>query len=515
MNRKIKKRFVLAYDVGTSSTKTILLDIREGILSSSEAAYPFRYPNPGWVEQNPEDYWNAVCQTTRDVLSQTNASPHEIIGLAFSTQAMGIIAMDPGGRVLHPNITWVDARAQEEAKWLMNRFLGRKIFKKIVGIEVTGKDVIPKLIWLKNKRPQLFGEASHIVDVNGYMKFKATGKMAFEWSGACSYAFNLKKKDWEYPLFRFAGIDTKKFPSPLRSIDVVGGLTKSAARELRLVEGTPVYGGCDDTQSAAIGTGAADEGEAHIYLGTSAWVGVTTSRVHRFRNGSVCLQSADPGKNLVVGITESAGNNLEWFIQTFFSEERKHLPSSDLYKLLDAESAGTPPGADHLIFTPWLLGERCPVATTTTRGTIFNLGLEHTRGHLVRAIGEGVGYNLKWIIHNMRKDFKFPFNTLRITGGGSQNDQWMQAFADILQLPLETTNLPKMAGSVGAAMCVLVGSGILSGFSEVKRYVKRARLYQPDEKNKSLYDDLYLQYKSLYFSLRKNYRMANLSRFAN
>ena len=509
----LKRKYVIAHDVGTGSNKAALISADGQIMASAEATYSFQYPQPGWVEQEPEDYWNAIVETTRSLIRQSEIDPLEIIGLSFSTQAMGIIPVDKAGEVLHPNITWVDGRAEDEARWLMKRFLGKEVFKSIVGITLTGKDVIPKLIWLKKNKPEVYRKTDVFLDVNGYLKFKATGKRVAEWSGACSYAFNLKKKDWERIFFKIAKIDLNKLPPLVKSTDKVGGLTAEAALELGLKEGTSVFGGCDDTQSAAVGTGSTGEGEAHIYLGTSAWVGVTTSKVHKFRHGAVCLQSADPEKYLVVGITESAGNNLEWLIDNFYKSEKEKLGNKEVYSLIEKEAALVPPGSDYLVFTPWLLGERCPVSTTTTRGTIFNLGLEHTRGHFVRALGEGIAYNLRWIIENFEKDFGFNISSLRITGGGSQNDQWMQSFADIIRHPVYTTTQAKMAGAIGASMCTFVGAGFFEGFNDVKQFVKTKKTFVPDKENEQIYNEMFASYKQVYKKLKREYKKVNLKRF--
>lgn len=509
----MERKFVIAHDVGTSSVKAVLIDIEGEIIASSEEEYGFTYPNPGWVEQDPEDYWKAIVTSTKSVLKASKAKSSEIIGIVFSTQAMGIIPIDKNNNILYNNITWVDGRAEKQAEKLMRRFLGRKVFKLIVGIELTGKDVIPKLMWLKESQPELYKNTDYFLDVNGFLKFRATGNKVAEWSGACTYAFNLKKKDWERIFFKLAGIDTAKLPPLVRSVDNVGGLTEAAAKEMGLETGLPVYGGCDDTQSAAIGTGAIEEGEGHIYLGTSAWVGVMTKREPKFKHGAVCLQSADPSKNLVVGITESAGANLEWMIERFYSMEKQHIKEGSIYDLMDQEAYEVSPGSDHLIFTPWLLGERCPISTTTTRGTIYNLSLEHRRGHFVRALSEGIAYNLRWIIENYDKDFGFKIPSLRITGGGSQNDHWMQIFADVTKRKIITTNQPKMAGAIGAAMCAFVGAGIFKEFSAVQNMVGKNKEFLPNPENFEIYDPLFQDYKNIYASLKTVYEHSNSKRF--
>ena len=509
----MKNKYVIAHDLGTSSDKAVLIDTAGRVLCDAVASYDFQYPNPGWVEQHPQAYWDAVVRTTRDVMQQSKVDPADILGIVYTTQAMGIIPVDKDGEVLHPNITWVDGRAEEQAAKIMRLLGGRKIFKSIIGIEITGKDVLPKLLWLKQNEPDVYKAMDKVLDVNGYLKFKSTGKKVFEWSGACSYTFDLKKKDWTRILFRAVGFDLKKLPDLVRSVDVVGGLTPKAADELGLKEGTSVFGGCDDTQSAAIGSGANTEGEAHIYLGTSAWVGVMTRRAPKFKHGAVTLQSADPDMNLVVGITESAGSNFEWLIEHFYEMENKNPDLDDIFALLENDAANVPPGSNHLIFTPWLLGERCPVSTTTTRGTIFNLSLEHTRGHFVRALSEGIAYNLCWIIENYEKDFAFNLPQLTVTGGGSTNRQWMQIIADVTQRKITATNQPKMAGAIGAAVVAFVGAGVHADFNCVKQFIRPKETFEPNSAHKKIYDELYVNYKRLYYSLRKTYKQANLERF--
>jgi xylulokinase len=263
-------KYVIAHDVGTSSVKSILVNQKGEILVTAKSEYDFHYPHPGWVEQNPEDYWQGIVKNTRQLMTLSEIDGNLVLGMVFSTQAMGIIALDENDQLLNNNITWVDGRAEDQARQLMNMLGGKTIFSKLIGVEITGKDVIPKLRWIKQNLPDVYQQTKTIVDVNGYLKFRATGKKVFEWSGACSYGFDIKKKDWERLLFKAAGIDLKKFPPLVKSTDRVGTLLPEVATQMGLPETVGVYGGCDDTQSAAIGSGVNGEGEAHIYLGTSA-----------------------------------------------------------------------------------------------------------------------------------------------------------------------------------------------------------------------------------------------------
>jgi xylulokinase len=296
---------------------------------------------------------------------------------------------------------------------------------------------------------------------------------------------------------------------------MVGTLTEEAAGQLGLTSSVRVYGGCDDTQSAAIGSGSVNEGNAHFYFGTSAWTGITISKNRKHKNGAVVIQSGDPAMNLLVGITESAGSNLEWIIEKFYKYEKNDPAVSNIYDFINRETSGIPPGSDHLIFTPWMLGERCPVSTTTTRGTIFNLGPEHNRGHMVNALLEGIGFNLKWILANIKHDFGYDPERIRAIGGGSVNDRWMQGIANITGKTIETIDHPTLAGTIGAAACAFVGSGAFKGFNEVDKIINVQKRFVPDNSISGLISEQFITYKRIYADLKKTYRKANRTRFSS
>lgn len=509
------RKLVLAYDVGTSGIKAVAISHQGELISSSEKNYPITYPRPGWAEQNPNDYWEAIKLSTSDLMQKGNITKEEVKGIVFGTQAMGIIPMDASGQVLSPNISWVDGRAEVQARKLMRRLGGKWLFKKILGIEITGKDVIPKLLWIKENKPKIYQQTSKFLDVNGYLKYKATGKMVAEWSGACSYSFDLKKKTWTEGLFKIVGLDVKKLPRLVKSIQEVGNLTTKAAEELGLSCNTVVFGGCDDTQSATLGSKAVGEGDTHIYLGTSAWIITSTQKRFKFRHGAVTMQSADPQKYIIVGITESAGANINWLLEKFYKSDMEQLPLDKVYSMLNHEISQISPGSSGLIITPWFLGERCPISTTTTRSTIFNLGLEHTRGHIGRAMYEGICYNLRWILENFRKDFGFDPSVLKVLGGGSQSEVWMQILADITQKRIEVTNQPKFAGAIGTAMIGFIGLKIKASFMEVGdlKCLASRKVFTPNKSNYHFYAKQFEEYKKLYFKLRDMYKSANSQSF--
>ena len=452
-----------------------------------------------------------MCKASSRIINENGIKAEDVKGVVFSTQAQGIIPVDESGKVLYNNITWVDGRAEKQAQSIMKKLGGKKIFTMAAGTPIMGKDCIPKIVWLKEKRPEIYNQTYKILDVNGYLKYKCTGKMVTELSGASSYGLDLKKKEW-LGVMKLTGVDMEKLPPLVCSTDIVGGLLSEAAEPMALCPETPVFGGCDDVQAAAVGSGMCGDGDLHIYLGTSAWVAATSKTADKFMHGAAAIQSADREMNLIAGITESAGANIQWLCDEFFAREKEEY-GDGIYKYMDDVIRTIPPGSDHLVCTPWMLGERCPVSSTTTRATLFNINMVHTREHLMRAVYEGIGYNLRWILENYKQDYGFTCDNFRIIGGGALDDGWMQIIADITGKHFAVVKDPRNAGAVGVAVVALIGLGELPGFEAAKDFVQIEKRYKPDSENKTIYDDLFQDYKNIYKSLEKAYIIANGRRF--
>ena len=505
-------KYIMCHDIGTSSDKAVLVDYNGNIVATATSSYPTHYPYPAWVEQDPKDYWRAVCECSEQLMLENEINAEDVKGIIFTTQAMGLIPVDKEGKNLYNNITWVDGRAEKQAIGLMKKLGGKRIFTLVAGTPIMGKDVIAKIQWIREERPDVYNHTKYFLDVNGYLKYRCTGKMVAELSGASSYGFDLKKKTWLSAL-KLTGVDMTKLPPLVKSIDMIGeGLTESAAAELRLKVGTPVFGGCDDVQSACIGSGMTGDGDIHIYLGTSAWVCASTKYHTKFKNGAAAIQSADPNMNLIAGITEAAGSNIQWLIEQFFSKEQKEF-GDGIFEYMDNVISKIPPGSDSLICTPWMLGERCPFSNTTTRATLFNINPEHTREHLMRALYEGIGYNLKWILDNFKKDYKFSCKSFRIIGGGALEKEWMQIIAYIKAVEFEVLLNPRSAGALGGAIIALIGLGELKGFEDAGKFANVGNKYKPNLKNTQIYAKLFTSYKDIYYGLKKAYQRANKERF--
>jgi len=505
-------KYIVAHDVGTSNSKAVLVDVEGIVHGRSVIPYEIKYPKPGWAEQDPEDWWKAMTQSTRRLMDEAGVSPDDVLCVVNSTQLIGIVPVDEGGVTLRPGIIWLDSRAPEEARWVMNKFLGPTVFTAIAGASITGKDGIPKLLWLKKNEPDVYKRMKYFLDVSGYLNYRCTGKMLMTWSNASAFGLDLKKKTWLEGIFKYVGFDIKKLPPLCRSTDQIGVLTAEAAALMGLREGTPVMGGTGDIQSAAVGSGAMGEGGGHISMGTSAWVGVVTAKTPTGKSGVVSTQSADPGKILLLGQMELAGGCLRWLGDEMCRLEKADATMTNIFGFMDSKVEQVPAGSDYLIFMPWMYGERAPVADAFIRSGFVNLVPEHTREHMIKAVYEGVAYNLRWIIEVIEKQFKFPLPTLRVIGGGALGHPWMQILADVTGKRIEPVRNPQEAGAVGAAMTAAVGLGIYKDFESLKNVVSSDCSFEPRAANREVYDFLYLRYKELYTDLKGFYTRINKDR---
>ena len=492
------KEYVLAYDVGTSSVKGALVDNSLNICAVSFCDYPLYNPQIGWAEQVPNDYWKAIVQVTGDLLAKSGIDKSKIKSISFSCQAMGIIPISEGGEVLHRNISWVDGRAKMEAQEL-NKKLGVKKY--------SPKSVVPKLMWIKKNLKSIYDNTAYFIDVNGFLKYKTTGKIVFEKTGACSYAYDLLNFKWDMKVLEAAEIDRDKLPPIVSSEDIVGTLTRNAAESLGLDEGVIVVGGCNDVEAAAMGSGAINDGEAHIYLGSSAWICVASSILPSYDNGFTVSKGPTPEEYLLKGVMQSSGMTIDNMMKLLYSKE---LQCGDVFSIIEEETRKITAGSDNLIVTPWIYGETCPITSESIRSTIFNFSNIHNRAHLMKATREGVGYNLRWIYERIRELYDFSFESFNVVGGGGLSEDWMQCLADIMGIPLNITDNTRHAGTIGVAICALIGRKIFSGFEEGKSAVKFARTYYPHEKNMKKYEDLYVQFKQLYDDLYISYNKISI-----
>ncbi|PWB51484.1 MAG: hypothetical protein C3F13_13660 [Anaerolineales bacterium] len=497
------KKYILAHDTGTGGNKAVLCDLRGQVLHSAYQPYGISYPHPEWVEQDPDELWRAVAATTRQVIQQSGIDPAEVLGVGVSAQMWNTLPVDEHGEALTPMLSWLDLRSVQQADRVGHGNMAAQIYQHTGNIP-TAKDSIPKILWLKEEMPQVWDKTAYLLDCKEYILFKLTGKIAIDWVGASVYfLFDPYTKQWSKEVCHQLGIPVEKLPPAYPCTTVIGEITAQADAETGLEQGTPVVICAGDVAVAQSGAGANQEGKVHLCIGTATWIGVSTST---FRNDPVKpfwgLNHIDPNKYIIAGEMETGGGALMWFRDALCEAERQQASASgrSSYEILSAMAEATPAGADRLIFLPWLSGERAPVLDHYARGAFIGMSLSHTKGHMVRAVMEGVAYHLRWISEAMEK-VGFNINGFNAIGGGCNSRLWVQVISDVTGRPVSVVKNHLEAGAAGAALAVAVGLGVYSSMDEVDQLVEISQVVQPETSNWPRYDALYKEYRQLYNAL--------------
>ena len=530
----MKDEYIIAYDLGTTSTKAVLISDDVKIVASSVEDYETYFPKPGYAEHDPEDWWNTLKSTTKDLLNKTNVQASQIKAITFSSQMQGLLPVDASGIPLMRCIIWMDGRGAEMLSklWPWPRIMGYNIyrlFRKFLRITggspgLAGKDQIPKILWLRKNHPKILEKTSKFLDVKDYIIFRLTGKMitshdlAYVWWLLDTRKTKGKpRNEWSKSLCKMYKIDTKKLPDLRKPTEIVAGLSEKAASELELLPGTKVINGAGDMTTAAIGSGAVFNGELHCQIGTSGWVaGHVSERKVDISHYTGCVGSAMPDDfYLVMGHQEVAGAALEWVKNKilYFKEELQSKEKKEVYEIFDELVSDCPPGAKgeggtHLFFMPWLMAERCPLDDDHVRGGLINLSLDHDRRHIIRAVFEGVAFNAKWALQTVEKLYN-PVEWLAIIGGGAKSKIWCQIYADILNREIRRVENPQEAGALGAAIIAKIALNEIQSLDEIKKYCHYDVIFYPNGENRILYDGLYKEFQQLYKQNRKWFKRLN------
>ncbi len=483
--------YILAHDLGTELNKASLVDEEGKMVAYCTKEYAVSYPRPGWAEQDPLSWWEAVKETTAEVLRKAKVKPQEVEALVFDSMMYTLVTVNEEGKPLRPAILWLDTRAKAQAEELMGRLDLLGMLERGVIPPTSAKDITPKILWIKQEEPEIFRRA-RFVDSKDYLIYRCVGEFYTDWSCASLFClFNFREKRWEEELVEEMGLSPDRLSIPVKSTEVVGNLTEKAAWELGLPRKVEVVCGCGD--ATAVGVGA---GGPHLYLGTSAWVGMHVEEPLFDLTGVGSLCAADPERFFLIGEMENAGSCLKWFRDQLAREERERgeRMGRGPYALLDEMAGRVEAGSGKLLFLPWMMGERCPFIQSTVRGAFLNLSFRHTKAHLVRAVMEGVAYHLRWIAEVV-EGMGLSLPSLRICGGGAKSEVWSQILADVLGKKVERVASPHHVGSLGASIVARVGLG-KTDFRSAEREVKVEREFLPSE-GREIYDPLYREFKSL------------------
>jgi len=496
-------RLILAHDLGTTGNKATLFGDDGALHATSFSGYETRYPAVNWAEQNPEDWWNAFCRSTHELLRRSGASPDAIAGIGFSGQMMGCLPVDAGGRPLRPAIIWADQRAEREAAFLRER-IGEEAVYRSTGHRISPAYSLAKILWVRGHEPDVFKQTHKVLHAKDYLVHRLTGAFATDFSDASGMnLFDLEARRWAQPILDAVGLPPDILPDLHPSTAVVGEVRRGAAEETGLAPGTPVVVGGGDGACAAAGAGVVREGSAYNYIGTSSWIALASpSPIYDPERRTFNFHHLDPKMIMPTGTMQAAGGSYQWFRNQLGGLEVQEARSRgvDPYEILDREAASVLPGADSLLFLPYLMGERAPHWNPRARGAFIGLGITHTRAHMARAVLEGVALNLRIILDAFRRQGA-QIQKMRLIGGGARGRAWRQIMADVYGLPILRPRLLDEATSLGAAIAGGIGVGIFPDFGVAERLVEIVEEQRPDPHAHARYERLYPIFCAAYESL--------------
>ena len=493
-------QYILAHDLGTSGDKATLFSTDGALVAAVVESYPCRYYNGNWAEQNPDDWYAAVCRATKALTAQV--SPADIVGVSFSGHMMGAVFLDGRGEVLRSAIIWADQRATAEQQRLMER-VGDERFYAITGNRNNPTNSICKILWSLD-HDGLGGQLHKVINCKDLIVYRLTGNIGTDYSDASGTgAFDLNTFTWSAEILEAAGVPASVMPELHASTDLAGRVTAKAAAETGLLEGTPVYCGCGDGTAASVGTGVSAVGQGYISLGTSAWISYRDEKpLLDPKQRTFNLAGMEKGSVYPLGTMQAAGSSYSWMRDQLCCAERckSQEQGGSIYDEINRQIAETPVGANGVLFLPYLMGERSPWWDANARGAFLGLKQETAHADLLRAVMEGVAMNLALILQVFRE--KYPFDTLRIIGAAAREPVWRQVLADVLNARIEQLNLLEEGCSLGAVLAAGIGAGVLPGPAAIDRFLRVEQVTEPCPDHADQYAALLPRFADAYSRLR-------------
>ncbi len=519
------KKYILAIDHGTTGIKTALVSVHGEVLDFVYEHTPVYFKDQGGAEQNPNEWWQAIVKTSRELLAKNLVPVEDIVALSASSQWSGTIAVDEKGDPLMNAIIWMDSRGA--------KYLKEKIFRGLIKISGyplkdvvrflyktggapthSGKDPISHILFIKFKYPEIYEKTFKFLECIDYLNLKFTGKFAASTTSIILHWVtnnrDITNVHYDKGLIKRLKIDKQKLPDLHSPTSILGEIRPEVADELGLHRNVQVSIGAPDLQSAVIGSGAINDYQGHIYIGTSSWlICHVPYKKTDITHNIASIPSSVPGKYFVVNEQETAGASLTFLRDNlFYPEDEKLFGNSEVYQAFDEKVKQVPAGSNGIIFTPWLYGERTPVEDHKLRGNIFNLSLTTNREEIIRAAFEGVAYNTRWVLKYVEKFTKRRLDPLNIIGGGAKSDIWCQIYADVLNRTIRQVKDPIQANARGAAFLASVALGYIK-FEDIPHLTQISKTYVPNPQNVKLYDRIFKEFLLLYKNNKKAFHRMN------
>lgn len=506
-------RFILAHDLGTTGNKATLYNAAGELVGSTFYSYGTDYPHTGWAEQSPEDWWVAVCSSTQQLLKQTSIPKTEIACITFSGQMMGCVPLSQEARPLRKAIIWADQRAVEQARWVRERIAFEDIYR-ITGHRLSASYSLAKILWLRDHQPEIYLRAYKFTHAKDAIVARLTGAFVTDPSDASGMnLYDLNAGTWSGRILDAVRLDPGQLPEVRPSSAVVGNVRSAVSAEVGVAAGTPVVIGGGDGACAAAGAGVVSEGSTYNYLGSSSWIALATEApIYDPDYKTFTFAHLVPGMFMPTGTMQAAGAAYEWTRDQLCPYEVQAASALKIspYELMNAQASESPPGANSLLFLPYLMGERSPHWNPQARGAFVGLTIRHTRADMIRAVLEGVAMNLRVILDAFCAQGA-EVDAIRLIGGGARGALWNQIMADIYGVPVHRLAILEEATSMGAALAGGVGVGVYPDFTMGTKMNPIALTIDPQPKAQSIYAELLPLFRQTYEALAPIYaRLAEM-----
>ena len=500
--------YLIGFDIGTTSTRCILVDQAGKLIASTTKEYPMDTPKPGWAEQHPDSWWEASMDTVRTVLKESKVIPSKIAAIGLSGQMHGSVFLDKAGKVIRPALLWCDQRTNSQCQTIYDIFGGQEQFIKLSYNKALTGFTAPKILWLREIEEDNYKKTSRILLPKDYIRYKLSGTYATEVSDASgTILMDIKERTWSEEIIKGLDIDKNLLPPVYESAKVSSYVSKEAAALTGLIQGTPIVGGAGDQAGGAVGSGIVREGIISDYLGTSGVIFAHSDRPvydPKGRLHSFC--HAVEGAWHLMGVTLAAAGSYKWYYDNFGVSKEIIDKYKDLsgYELLNKQAETAPPGSNGLIFLPYLSGERTPYADSYARGVFFGISYLHRQDHFARSVMEGISYS-QYDCLNLMRQLGISSDKLVLFGGGAKSVLWRQIIADIFDTRIVTLNVEE-GPSYGAAILAGVGVKIYKNVKEATdSIIKEVSQTSPNPEDMKRYARYYTVYKSLYNSLKGDF----------
>jgi xylulokinase len=495
---------LLGIDIGTGGTRVVLLDGDGRVVSAATAAHPpFSAPHVGWAEQNPSDWWAAVCSAIPECLAHGKTTGGEISGIALTGQMHGLVLLDRGGSVLRPSIIWCDQRTEVECREITEKIGAARLIELTANPALTNF-TLPKIWWVQKNQPEIWARAGTILLPKDYIRLRLSGSHATDVADASgTLLFDVANRQWSRAMLEASRLKTDLLPKVFESCEISGRVSEEGARATGLRSGIPIIAGAGDQAAGAVGAGIVRPGAVSATIGTSGVVFAATAGPVRDPAGRIhTFCHAVPQRWHVMGVTQAAGYSLRWFRDQFGATGD---PEQDVYERLTAEASAAPAGADGLLWAPYLMGERTPYLDPHARGALVGISAVHTRAHVIRAILEGVALSLRDTL-TIFAELKIPVESIRLGGGGARGALWRQIQADVYAMPVGLLEVEE-GPAYGAALLAGVGVGNWTSVEKAcDATVRVSQRIEPDAHRVALMNRQYEAYRKLYPALRDIWR---------